>query len=211
MEAVDANLSPIIVITEWLPIHDAMESIKYAKDRGIKIVGPNTPGVLTVGECKLGIMPTHVFKRGKVGLISRSGTLTYEIASSISRRGFGQTTCVGIGGDPIIGLGFIETLNMFEKDDETEVITIIGEIGGDLEEKAATHIRSNVKKPVVAYVAGRTVPSGKRFGHAGAIITDRKGTAETKIKAFEAVGVEVAQRPAEVAKLIEKILRQKLV
>jgi len=208
MEAIDANLNPITVITEWLPIHDAMEAVKYARERGISIVGPNTPGVITVGECKLGIMPAHVFERGKVGIISRSGTLTYEIASSITRKGLGQTTCVGIGGDPITGLDFIDVLKMFETDDETEAITIIGEIGGNLEEKSAAYIKSarEVKKPVVAYIAGRTAPSGKRMGHAGAMISGRAGTAETKIKAYKSAGAAVAERPAEVAEMIAKML-----
>lgn len=207
MEAIDANLSPIVVVTEWLPVHDTMLLMKHAKDKGITIVGPNTPGIISVGECKLGIMPTNVFKQGKVGVLSRSGTLTYEIASSITRKGYGQTTCIGIGGDPIIGLDFVETLQLFNKDDETELITIIGEIGGNLEEKAAAYIKSNIKKPIVAYIAGRTVPLDKRMGHAGAIITGKTGTAESKIKAFEAVDVPVAKRPTEVAELIEHTLQ----
>lgn len=206
MEAIDANLSPITVITEWMPIHDAMKVIKYANDQRVLIVGPNTPGVITVGECKLGIMPTRIFQRGTVGIVSRSGTLTYEIAASISRKGFGQTTCVGIGGDPMTGLDFAETLKMFERDKETEVIALIGEIGGNSEETAAAYIRANVQKPIVAYIAGRTVPPNKRMGHAGAIIAGSAGTAEVKIEALETVGVPVAERPTEVAELIEKIL-----
>lgn len=206
MEAIDANLSPITVITEWIPIHDAMKVIQYANERRVLIVGPNTPGVITVGECKLGIMPTRIFQRGTVGIVSRSGTLTYEIAASISRKGFGQTTCVGIGGDPMTGLDFAETLKMFERDKETEVIALIGEIGGNSEETAAAYIRANVQKPIVAYIAGRTVPPNKRMGHAGAIIAGSAGTAEVKIEALETVGVPVAERPTEVAELIEKIL-----
>jgi succinyl-CoA synthetase alpha subunit len=151
-------------------------------------------------------MPTRIFQRGTVGIVSRSGTLTYEIAASISRKGFGQTTCVGIGGDPMTGLDFAETLKMFERDKETEVIALIGEIGGNSEETAAAYIRANVQKPIVAYIAGRTVPPNKRMGHAGAIIAGSAGTAEVKIEALETVGVLVAERPTEVAELIEKIL-----
>ena len=206
MEAIDADLNPIIVITEWIPIHDTMKVIKYAKDRRVLIVGPNTPGVITVGECKLGIMPTHLFQRGTVGIVSRSGTLTYEIAAAISRTGVGQTTCVGIGGDPMTGLDFTETLEMFERDEETEVIVLIGEIGGNAEERAAAYIRAHVKKPIVAYIAGRTVPPNKRMGHAGAIIAGTTGTAAAKIEILEDAGVQVAERPSEVAELIEKTL-----
>ena len=208
MEAIDANLSPIIVITEWIPIHDTMKVMRYAQDRRVLIVGPNTPGVITVGKCKLGIMPTHIFQRGTVGIVSRSGTLTYEIAAAISRIGVGQTTCVGIGGDPVTGLDFTKTLKMFENDEETEAIVLIGEIGGNAEERAAAYIRANVNKPIVAYIAGRTVPPNKRMGHAGAIIAGSTGTAAGKIKALEAVGVAVAESPAEVAEIIDKTLKE---
>lgn len=206
LEAIDAGLNIITVITERIPIHDSMEVVKYAKDRGTVLIGPNTAGVISPIECKLGIMPSHIFQRGKVGIISRSGTLTYEIASTLTRKGLGQSTCVGIGGDLITGLNFIEVLQMFEMDEETEAMVIIGEIGGSSEEEAAEYIKDHIKKPVVAYIAGRTAPSGKRMGHAGAIVSGRTGTAETKIKALNSVGVAIAERPVETGDLITKML-----
>lgn len=203
LEAIDAKLSLIVIITEGLPAHDEMILTNVASEKGVKIVGPNTPGVFTPDECKLGIMPVHVFKRGNVGVMSRSGTLTYEIAANLTNSGIGQSTCLGIGGDPVIGLSFVQTLELFRKDDETESVVMIGEIGGDAEEKAAIYIsEENFDKPVVAFIAGKTAPPGKRMGHAGAIISGGSSTAEAKIKALQEAGVKVASKPSDVAKLI---------
>lgn len=206
LEALDHNLNPISMITEHIPVHDTMGVVKMARDQGISIVGPNTPGIISPGKCKLGIMPSHVFKEGVVGLISRSGTLTYEIAANISEAGYGQSTCIGLGGDPITGLNFIDLLELFEKDDETKGIVLIGEIGGKSEEDAAEYIKESVSKPVVAYIAGRTAPPGKRMGHAGAIISGGMGTAESKINALNEAGVKVAQFPHEVPVLLKEML-----
>ncbi len=203
LEAIDAKLNPVVIITEGLPAHDELILTTVAIEKGVNIIGPNTPGVITPDECKLGIMPGHVFKRGNVGIISRSGTLTYEIAANLTSAGIGQSTCLGIGGDPVTGLNFVETLRMFKDDDETESVVIIGEIGGDAEENAAIYIsEGKFEKPVVAFIAGRTAPPGKRMGHAGAIISGSSGTAEAKIKALQKVGVRVASKPSEIAKLI---------
>lgn len=203
LEAIDAKLNPVVIITEGLPVHDELILTTVAIEKGVSIIGPNTPGVITPDECKLGIMPGHVFKRGNVGIISRSGTLTYEIAANLTSAGIGQSTCLGIGGDPVTGLNFVETLRMFKDDDETESVVIIGEIGGDAEENAAIYVsEGKFEKPVVAFIAGRTAPPGKRMGHAGAIISGSSGTAEAKIKALQEVGVRVAVKPSEIAKLI---------
>jgi succinyl-CoA synthetase alpha subunit len=203
LEAIDAKLNPVVIITEGLPAHDELVLTAVAIEKGVDIIGPNTPGVITPDECKLGIMPGHVFKRGNVGIISRSGTLTYEIAANLTSAGIGQSTCLGIGGDPVTGLNFVETLKMFKDDDETENVVIIGEIGGDAEENAAKYLsEEKFEKPVVAFIAGRTAPPGKRMGHAGAIITGSSGTAEAKIKALREVGVRVANKPSEIPKLI---------
>jgi succinyl-CoA synthetase alpha subunit len=205
LEAIDAKLSLVVIITEGLPAHDEMLLTRVASEKNVKIVGPNTPGVLTPDECKLGIMPVHVFKKGNVGVMSRSGTLTYEIAANLTNSGIGQSTCMGIGGDPVIGLSFVETLELFENDNETESVVIIGEIGGDAEERAANYIsEGKFDKPVVAFIAGKTAPPGKRMGHAGAIVSGSSSTAEAKIKALQEVGVKVASRPSEVAKLIKQ-------
>jgi succinyl-CoA synthetase alpha subunit len=191
------------VITEGIPVKDSMAIVAAAKAKGCAVVGPNTPGVITPGECKLGIMPSHVFKKGEVGLASRSGTLTYEIAASLTRANLGQSTCLGLGGDPIVGLSFVDVLEMFRKDPQTESVALIGEIGGNAEELAAQYIReSKYPKPVAAYVAGRSAPPGKRMGHAGAIIMGKSGTAESKLEALKAAGVRVALKPGEVAKLL---------
>jgi succinyl-CoA synthetase alpha subunit len=203
LEAIDAKLNPVVIITEGLPAHDELILTAVAVEKGVKIIGPNTPGVITPDECKLGIMPGHVFKRGNVGIISRSGTLTYEIAANLTSAGIGQSTCLGIGGDPVTGLNFVETLRLFKDDDETESVVIIGEIGGDAEENAAIYVsEGKFEKPVVAFIAGRTAPPGKRMGHAGAIISGSSGTAEAKIKALQEVGVRVAGKPSEIVKLI---------
>ncbi len=208
-EAVEAGIELIVVITEGIPVHDTMRFVRYARMNGVKIIGPNCPGVITPGESKLGIMPGHVFKRGNVGIISRSGTLTYEIAYAMTRAGIGQSTAVGIGGDPIPGTGFIELLKMFEDDPETHAVVLIGEIGGDMEERSARYISdSGYGKPVIAYVAGRTAPPGKRMGHAGAIISMGVGDAASKIRAFRDAGVQVAELPSQIPELILNALKE---
>jgi len=205
LEALEAGIRLVVVITEHVPIHDTMKFIKYAAMKNAVIVGPNCPGVITPEASKVGIMPGHIFKRGNVGIVSRSGTLTYEIAYAITVNGYGQSTCVGIGGDPVVGLTFIDVLEMFRKDPETERVVLIGEIGGDLEERAASYIKeTNYEKPVVAYIAGRTAPPEKRMGHAGAIISMGSGDPESKIKALNAAGVPVASTPREVVDLLER-------
>lgn len=207
-EAIDAGLDPIVVITEGIPIRDAIEMVARATSKGVTIIGPNTPGVIKVEECKLGIMPVRVFTRGRVGVISRSGTLTYEIADHISRIGLGESTCVGLGGDPITGIDFIDALRWFEEDLETEAVAIIGEIGGEAEERAAEFItEGGLTKPAVAYIAGRTAIPGKRMGHAGAIIQGTRGSAQSKIEALEAADVPVAERPSDVARHLYRLLR----
>jgi succinyl-CoA synthetase alpha subunit len=209
-EAMEANLKTIVIITEHIPIKDAIQIMAKAKHSNAVIVGPNTPGIIAPDECKLGIMPAHVFKPGIVGIASRSGTLTYEIAAEITTAGLGQSTCIGLGGDPIIGLSFVEVLKHFENDEQTKAVALIGEIGGNLEELAAEYIANQgYKKPVVAYVAGRTAPPGKRMGHAGAIIMGRTGTAKSKIEAFEKAGIPVAKKPSEVARLLRQSLKKK--
>jgi succinyl-CoA synthetase alpha subunit len=205
LEAISHGLNPIVLITEGIPIRDSMDIMARAKERGCVIVGPNTPGIITPSECKLGIMPAHVFKKGEVGLASRSGTLTYEIAASLSRAGLGQSTCLGLGGDPIVGLSFVEILDMFKNDPQTKSVALVGEIGGNAEELAAQYIKdTKYPKPVAAYVAGRAAPPGKRMGHAGAIIMGKTGTAESKLEALKAAGVRVALKPGEIAKLLTK-------
>jgi len=202
-EALEAGLKTIVVITEHIPVRDAIQVMHRAKQNGAVVVGPNTPGVMTTDECKLGIMPAHVFKRGVVGIASRSGTLTYEIATGLTVKGLGQSTCVGLGGDPIVGLSFVDVLKAFEKDEQTKAVALIGEIGGNFEELAAEYVATEgYSKPVVAFVAGRTAPPGKRMGHAGAIIMGKSGTAASKIEAFEKAGVKVAEKPGDVALLL---------
>ena len=206
-EAMESGLKTIVIITEHIPVKDTIHVMAYAKQHDVVVVGPNTPGVITTGECKLGVMPAHVFRPGIVGIASRSGTLTYEIAAGLSTRGLGQSTCVGLGGDLVVGLSFVEILKMFERDEQTEAVALIGEIGGNLEELVADFVSTEgYTKPIVAFVAGRTAPPGKRMGHAGAIIMGRTGTAESKIKAFEAAGVNVAEKPSDVARLLAEIL-----
>ncbi len=203
LEAISANLNPIIIITEGIPIKDEIQVMEYAKLKGTTIIGPNTPGIIAPTECKLGIMPDHIFKPGKIGLISRSGTLTYEIAASLTNAGLGQSTCLGIGGDPVVGLSFVDVLELFRKDPGTAAVAMIGEIGGNAEETAAEYISaSKYPKPIVSYIAGRAAPPGKRMGHAGAIIMGKSGTAETKIDALRNAGVQIALKPSEIAKLL---------
>ena len=205
LEAIAANLNPIIVITEGIPVKDEILIMEIARQKGTTIIGPNTPGIITPAQCKLGIMPSHIFKPGKVGLVSRSGTLTYEIAASLTKAGLGQSTCLGVGGDPVVGMSFVDVFKMFRKDPATKAIAMIGEIGGNAEEMAAEYVsKTKYPKPIVAYIAGRGAPPGKRMGHAGAIITGKAGTAETKIDALRAAGVKIALKPGEIAKLIKR-------
>lgn len=201
-EAVEAGIRLITVITEHIPFLDAMQFVSYAKMRGATVIGPNCPGISSPGRCKIGIMPSKIFAKGDVGVISRSGTLTYEIVNMLTEHGIGQSTCVGIGGDPIIGTNFVEALELFEADSETRKIVIVGEIGGTAEEEAASYIKEHVNKKVVAYIAGRSAPPGKRMGHAGAIISRGMGTAESKVRSLEAAGVSVASLPTEIPDLL---------
>jgi len=205
LEAISSGLNPVIVITEGLPVKDEIQVMQVAKEKKVTIIGPNTPGIITPSKCKLGIMPGHIFKRGTIGLVSRSGTLTYEIAASLTHARLGQTTCLGVGGDPVVGLSFVDVLEMFRKDPATKGIAMIGEIGGDAEERAAEYIKkTRYPKKIAAYIAGRAAPPGKRMGHAGAIITGKAGTAETKIESLKRAGVKVALKPGEIAKLLKK-------
>ncbi len=206
IEAADSGVKLIVAITEGIPVHDMVKAKKYVVEKGVRLIGPNCPGLITPDEAKVGILPGHIFKRGRVGVISRSGTLTYEIVSHLTAYGLGQSTAIGIGGDPIIGSRFIDLLRLFKEDDETEAVVLIGEIGGTDEQDAAKYIKESFGKPVVAFIAGRTAPREKRMGHAGAIIQGSEGTAEEKIKAFEDAGVKVAAEPEEVAKLLKDIL-----
>ena len=203
-EALDAGIKTLVVITENIPFHDAMEFVHYGKYKDAVIIGPNCPGIASPGKTKIGILPGQIFKEGHIGVASRSGTLTYEIVNSLTEKNIGQSTCVGLGGDPIIGTTFIDSLNAFEQDKETKAIVLVGEIGGTAEEEAAEHIKQYISKPVFAFIAGRTAPPGKRMGHAGAIIARGKGTAESKIKAFEKADVKVAKFPTDIADLVEE-------
>ena len=198
------HLDLVIIISEHIPVHDSLDIMAYANQMDTTVIGPNTPGIISPGVGKLGIMPTHIFDKGNVGVISRSGTLTYEIASQLTRAGIGQSTCVGIGGDPVIGTNYIDILKRFEADDDTEAVVLIGEIGGNAEEKAAEYIKNEMTKPVVSYIAGRTAPLGKRMGHAGAIIQGDSGTVASKTKALNDAGVEVAKMPSEIVELLKK-------
>jgi succinyl-CoA synthetase alpha subunit len=206
LEAIDTGLDPVVIITEGLPVHDALRIVRLAQQRGVRVVGPNCPGLTSPGQSKIGIMPNHLFKEGPVGVISRSGTLTYEIVAGLTARGIGQTTAVGLGGDPVIGTNFTDALRMFQDDPQTAAIVLIGEIGGSAEEEAARFITAHVTKPVVGYIAGRTAPPGKRMGHAGAVISGSEGTAGAKVEALRAAGVRVATLPGEVANLVAEVL-----
>ena len=206
MEAAEAGIELAVIITEGAPVKDMQMAKAHATKHGMMTIGPNCPGVITAEECKIGIMPGSIFKKGNVGLISKSGTLTYEGANQVCNEGYGITTAVGIGGDPIIGLSYKQLLQMFQDDPETEAIVMIGEIGGDLEIQAAAYIKENITKPVVAFIAGQSAPPGKRMGHAGAIISGSAGTAKEKMDALSAVGVEVVVSPAEIGKAVKKVL-----
>lgn len=209
LEAADAGIELVIAISEGVPTLDMVKVMPYLKKKGTKLIGPNCPGLITPGESLVGILPGNIFLPGNIGLMSRSGTLTYEMVYQLTTHGLGQSTCVGIGGDPVAGLYFQELLQMFEDDSDTEAIVLIGEIGGDAEERAARYIKDHITKPVVAFIAGQTAPPGKRMGHAGAIISSGTGTAEEKIAAFEAAGVPVARRPVEIPEIMEGLLRQR--
>lgn len=202
LEAADAGLPLVVAITEGIPVRDMMKVRRYLDQKGVRLVGPNCPGLLSPGEAKVGIIPGHIAQKGSIGVVSRSGTLTYEVLDALNENDMGVSTCVGIGGDPINGTSFVDALAMFEADPHTEKIVLIGEIGGSDEERAAAYIRNRMTKPVVAFVAGRTAPPGKRMGHAGAIVEGGEGTAEEKIKAFEAAGVKTADRPEEIPDLL---------
>ena len=206
MEAADAGIELAVIITEGAPVKDMMYAKAYATKKGMNTIGPNCPGIITAEECKIGIMPGFIFKKGPVGLISKSGTLTYEASNQVVKEGLGITTAVGIGGDPIIGLSYKQLLPMFEADPETEAIVMIGEIGGDLEIQAAEFIKDHITKPVVAFIAGQTAPKGKRMGHAGAIISGGSGTAAEKMAALEAAGVKVVVSPADIGKAVKEVM-----
>jgi succinyl-CoA synthetase alpha subunit len=206
VEAVDAGCKLVICITEGIPVLDMIKVRRFLEGKSARLIGPNCPGVITPDECKIGIMPGHIHKRGHIGVLSKSGTLTYEAVGQLSALGIGQSTCVGIGGDPVAGLDFIDVLELFNKDPDTHGVIMIGEIGGSAEQKAAAWIKANMKKPVAALIAGRAAPEGKRMGHAGAIISGGKGTAAEKIEALEAAGIKVAPTPAAMGETLRSLL-----
>ena len=206
MEAADSRISLVIAITEGIPALDMVKVKNYIESKDVRLIGPNCPGVITPGKSKVGIMPGHIHRKGDVGIISRSGTLTYEAVNQVTEKGLGQSTCVGIGGDPVNGTNFVDCLEAFENDDETKSIIMIGEIGGSAEETAAMYAKEYVSKPIVGFIAGRTAPPGKRMGHAGAIISGGKGTAREKMKAMKRAGIHVTENPSELGKTLEEIL-----
>lgn len=207
LEAAEAGIELVIAITEGIPTLDMVRVMPYLKKKGTKLIGPNCPGLITPDEALVGILPGTIFKKGNVGLISRSGTLTYEMVNQLTTNGIGQSTCVGIGGDPVAGLYYQDLLELYQNDPETDAVVLIGEIGGDAEEQAAAFIKNKMTKPVVAFIAGQSAPPGKRMGHAGAIISSGSGTAEEKIAAFEAAGVPVARKPEDIPVLVKKALQ----
>lgn len=207
LEAIEAGLNPVIVITEGVPVKDSIQIMAYANQNDVTIIGPNCPGLIKPEECKLGIMPSQIFRKGNIGVVSRSGTLFYEIAAHITRTGLGQSMCIGLGGDPIVGIDFIDALKWFENDPETEAVALIGEIGGDAEEKAAQYIADGeFSKPVAGYIAGRSAIPGKRMGHAGAIIQGASGTALNKISVLRNVGVKIGDQPMDVARALKELV-----
>ena len=206
LEAVDAGCTLVICITEGIPVTDMIRVRRAIEGKPVRLVGPNCPGVITPGECKIGIMPGHIHRTGKIGVVSRSGTLTYEAVGQLTALGLGQSTCVGIGGDPVAGLDFVDVLKLFNEDPETQAVMMMGEIGGNAEERAAEYIKSHMKKPVAGFIAGATAPPGKRMGHAGAIISGGKGTAKDKIAALTAAGVRMSPSPAEMGATLKSLL-----
>jgi succinyl-CoA synthetase alpha subunit len=206
LEAAEAGIRLIICITEGIPVNDMVKAKRALRGKDVRLIGPNCPGVITADECKIGIMPGFIHKKGRVGVISRSGTLTYEAVNQLTNLGLGETTCIGIGGDPIIGTGYIDLLAMFEKDPETEAVVMIGEIGGDAEDRAAAFIKQNIKKPVIGFIAGITAPPGRRMGHAGAIIVGAAGTAAAKKEALRAAGATIVDSPAEIGAVTQRVL-----